>query len=686
MSEPTPPTAHHPAHHQAGPPLDIPPLDILPLDADFSVPSPTSGPESFVPLPPGPTPAPSTADTPPGQDRLPSADLCDWYGADLADYCRLWLPDPDSAARAVGDVLAWARHHGAHLSQPHRIRAWLYALMRVRCLTDTEHSPSTGPSTGPFPAVSGEQAPQAQLALDALAALDRDDRELVELTLRHQLDHDDVAAILGRPPAEVAHAAQAAIDLAQAWANAVHLTRTGHPICPEAAPIAEAWDIGRRRETRTKLRMHIGRCPTCSKAVHMRTSMESLLAELPPITLTRQQRERILHDQPLAAAMSVELDSSGFPRQPDALQPGLPAEEAPLLAADLRAANDVDFWAETERDEDARLWRRPARPAADEVSAPPSSSPAGDVAPSGAPDSAGARPTLKRTLPTRSPDGLRPLVPVVRVSGIIAVAVTAVIAAGAAWSALQPAQPSATVAPVAAPATITLLGSDPPLLDPLADDPPVDPPADQPTTGPTSAPTTGKPTHRPTQAPASRSARPTGHPAKAAPNSQPDSTRTRPTRNGGTQDPPRPSSRPTVSNTVRKLPKPPSPTASLSPSSLALGSGRSASFALQCTGTCQVTGGSGSNGIAVSGVRVSVSAPQSRPGCTLTTEYGTASISWGGSVTGDGRTSAGTTSGGGTLTLSVSWTVEADKGTWIPTGSVGHVGDRQGYWSNCRNG
>lgn len=56
---------------------------------------------------------------------------------------------------------------------------------------------------------------------------------------------------------------------------------------------------------------------------------------------------------------------------------------------------------------------------------------------------------------------------------------------------------------------------------------------------------------------------------------------------------------------------------------------------------------------------------------------------WRGSTTGDGHTSQGTSTGGGTLTLTVSWTVQADKGTWIPTGSL--VNDGRGYWSNCPN-
>ncbi|GAA3168822.1 hypothetical protein [Nonomuraea salmonea] len=150
---------------------------------------------------------------------------------------------------------------------------------------------------------------------------------------------------------------------------------------------------------------------------------------------------------------------------------------------------------------------------------------------------------------------------------------------------------------------------------------------------------------------------------------------------GGPQDPP---TQDDPTRSPRKLPKPPPPpTASLAPSTLALGTTRSGTFRLACTGTCQVVSATGSPGITVSGTRVTVSAPTSQPGCASSTENGTVTISWTGTTTGDGRTSAGTTTASGALTLRVTWTVEADRGYWVATGPVSHVGDRQGFWINC---
>ncbi|MFB9471633.1 hypothetical protein ACFFR3_19090 [Nonomuraea salmonea] len=258
---------------------------------------------------------------------------------------------------------------------------------------------------------------------------------------------------------------------------------------------------------------------------------------------------------------------------------------------------------------------------------------------------------------------LRPLAPALRVGAMITAAVTSILAAGALWSWLQPESRPTDVHPAAAPATITVQPSQSQPA-PLIEEPPPN------------RPTTPAPTKKPT-ATKSPSPTPTKKPSRAVPGTHPaPEARIL----GGPQDPP---TQDDPTRSPRKLPKPPPPTASLAPSTLALGTTRSGTFRLACTGTCQVVSATGSPGITVSGTRVTVSAPTSQPGCASSTENGTVTISWTGTTTGDGRTSAGTTTASGALTLRVTWTVEADRGYWVATGPVSHVGDRQGFWINC---
>ncbi|MFD0471742.1 hypothetical protein ACFQ0B_28095 [Nonomuraea thailandensis] len=105
------------------------------------------------------------------------------------------------------------------------------------------------------------------------------------------------------------------------------------------------------------------------------------------------------------------------------------------------------------------------------------------------------------------------------------------------------------------------------------------------------------------------------------------------------------------------LPRPAPPVARLSPSSLWLGTGRSGTFSLACTGRCEITSATGTNGIAVSGNRVRVRSPQDPCDLEPGTHRGRVAVRWTGRATGDGRTTGGVTTGGGTLTLDVAWTV-----------------------------
>ncbi|WP_223190900.1 hypothetical protein, partial [Nonomuraea terrae] len=100
------------------------------------------------------------------------------------------------------------------------------------------------------------------------------------------------------------------------------------------------------------------------------------------------------------------------------------------------------------------------------------------------------------------------------------------------------------------------------------------------------------------------------------------------------------------------LPRPDPPVARLSPSSLWLGPERTGSFRLSCTGSCEITSVSATDGIEVSGTRFRVQEPMV---CVPGVERGEITLRWEGRTTGDGRRTGGTATGGGTLTLDVAW-------------------------------
>ncbi|MFC5822777.1 hypothetical protein, partial [Nonomuraea insulae] len=109
-------------------------------------------------------------------------------------------------------------------------------------------------------------------------------------------------------------------------------------------------------------------------------------------------------------------------------------------------------------------------------------------------------------------------------------------------------------------------------------------------------------------------------------------------------------------NSVRRkaaLPKPAPPVARLSPSSAWLGSEeRTGSFSLSCTGRCEITSATGTDGIDVSGTRFRVGDAYC---LRKEAERGKITVRWTGRTTGDGRRTGGTTTAQGSLTMNVAW-------------------------------
>lgn len=238
---------------------------------------------------------------------------------------------------------------------------------------------------------------------------------------------------------------------------------------------------------------------------------------------------------------------------------------------------------------------------------------------------------------------LRPLVPALRVCLLIIAVVTGVSLIGMAWSELHSTSQPHAATPAAE--TVTLIATHPP-GDPAIEEPPLIA---------------------------------TSTPVPQRTESSPDGPIPRPSVIRTT------SRSTTAKKTSRQLPKPAAPSVRVVPANISLGSLRTGSFTLKVSrGSARIVDAFASEGIVVDGTRFIVSAPLAKPGCSSSSASGTITLTWRATNTGDGRTSAGTTTATGSATIHVSWTIEADKGIWMPTGQ--HMGSGQGHWSNCPNG
>jgi DNA-directed RNA polymerase specialized sigma24 family protein len=108
------------------------------------------------------------------------ATLYDVYAERLYDYCVALIADEDDGADIVHDAFIDAARRTPRMRERERLRAWLYAGVRRRCLRQAQ--------------------PGTMLADESLTRLDFAQREAVFLKYRHDLTGDDLAAALGVSP------------------------------------------------------------------------------------------------------------------------------------------------------------------------------------------------------------------------------------------------------------------------------------------------------------------------------------------------------------------------------------------------------------------------------------------------------------------------------------------------------
>ena len=161
----------------------------------------------------------------------------DQYAPGLYAYSASVLGDPAGAAEAVQDTFIVASLRLSGLQDPSRLRSWLYAVARNECrrlryeqgaVPLDAQSGETGDDTADF-GESLEQAAQREMVLSVLDGLSDADRDIVELTLRHEFYGAELADALGVPRNQ-AHAlttrgrAQIETALSRALGTGLHVS------------------------------------------------------------------------------------------------------------------------------------------------------------------------------------------------------------------------------------------------------------------------------------------------------------------------------------------------------------------------------------------------------------------------------------------------------------------------------
>ena len=138
------------------------------------------------------------------------------------------------------------------------------------------------------------QAELRSLIHSVLAGLRPGEREVIELSFRHDLNDSDLAIVLGVSQSQAHDLASRARGRLEEALGALHIALTGREACPVLGELLAGWDGQLTEQTRELVVLHIRECQTC--AHHgwgaMRPAAFSRLLPLAP--LPPELREQVL--------------------------------------------------------------------------------------------------------------------------------------------------------------------------------------------------------------------------------------------------------------------------------------------------------------------------------------------------------------------------------------------------------
>lgn len=255
----------------------------------------------------------------------------------LFTYCLSVLCDHDAATAALSEVLVLAERRGRRDPQtPGDRRAWLYALARWACLRglaearrrrQATHAAGRAAPAAPAP----EPAPPAEvlelrrrelalLAWPEAAGTTPEQREALELAVRHKLTAPEVAAVLGLEPAAARELLASAACEVERTRAALAVVETGG--CPSVAHLTGDSQLMLSAALRRELVRHVDDCPRCrrtaERAVPGRWPGAAITpAELPVLPAPRAAlRSALAHPPRARSAAAPRFDRRGFPMDP----------------------------------------------------------------------------------------------------------------------------------------------------------------------------------------------------------------------------------------------------------------------------------------------------------------------------------------------------------------------------------
>ncbi|MEU5956816.1 hypothetical protein [Streptomyces sp. NPDC047525] len=255
----------------------------------------------------------------------------------LFTYCLSVLCDHDAATAALGDVLAIAERRGSRgPASETELKSWLYALARwvcLRALADAKRKRQGAHASGsasrdPKPAEPADPPDEtqrqrrrelAQLAWPEAAGTTPEQREALELAVRHQLSPQEVAAVVGMDVGKTRDLLASAACEVERTRAALAVVETG--TCPIVARLTGDNQLLLGTALRRELVRHVDDCPRCRRTAERAGSgawpgTAASPAALPVIEAPRAAVHVAMAHVPRARGAGPRFDRRGFPVDP----------------------------------------------------------------------------------------------------------------------------------------------------------------------------------------------------------------------------------------------------------------------------------------------------------------------------------------------------------------------------------
>ena len=200
-------------------------------------------------------------------------DIYERYGDRVYDLCFAMLRSGDDAADAYQDTFLTAAHKLDQLRDTERLRSWLYSVARNQCRARLRARKRSTPIDDAGIDVATDIDMTADLGRDELrtlmaeasAGLNEREREILDLHMRHELEGEELADVLGISVQNAYKLVQRVRNRVERSLGSLLVARNGRRDCDDLDALLAAWDGVFDPLWRKRISRHIDDCSTCSR-------------------------------------------------------------------------------------------------------------------------------------------------------------------------------------------------------------------------------------------------------------------------------------------------------------------------------------------------------------------------------------------------------------------------------------